>query len=87
VNRIDRFIASCSNWAAFWDTLTSEPPVLPGEAFERVTQLYLQTHPEYRSQLKHVWRAPEDVPARVRQRLNLPVRSVSMTLRHREAFI
>ena len=72
MNRIDRFIATCPNWAAFWDTLISEPPVLPGKAFERVTQLYLQTHPEYRTQLQHVWRAPEEVPARIRQRLNLP---------------
>ena len=56
VNRIDCLIASCASWEAFWAALTSEPTVLPGEAFERLTQLYLQTHPEYRTQLKHVWR-------------------------------
>jgi superfamily II DNA or RNA helicase len=72
VNRIDRFIATCSGWAAFWDRLTAESPVLPGEAFERATQLYLQSHPEYRTQLRHVWRVPEEVPRRIRDRLRLP---------------
>jgi hypothetical protein len=44
----------------------------PGDAFERLTQLYLLSHPEYRTQLKHVWRVPEEVPSRLRERLNLP---------------
>ena len=39
--------------------------------FERLTQLYLQTTPEYRTELQHVWLLRE-VPADIRRRLNLP---------------
>ena len=72
MNRIDRLIVACPNWAALWAALTTSTEVDPGEAFERLTQLYLQSHPEYRTQLEHVWRVPEEVPPRIRQRLNLP---------------
>lgn len=72
MNQIDRFVATCPDWTAFWNGLTTAPSVLPGEAFERLTQLYLQSHPEYRTQLRHVWRVPEEVPPRIRDRLRLP---------------
>jgi predicted helicase len=68
----DRFIASCNSWDDFWDrtrALSSETE--KGAAFERLTQLYLQTAPEYRTKLKHVWRLRE-VPADIRRRVNLP---------------
>ena len=42
-----------------------------GAAFERLTQLYLQTAPEYRTQLRHVWLLGE-VPESVSVHLNLP---------------
>jgi predicted helicase len=42
-----------------------------GTTFERLTQLYLQTAPEYRTELQHVWLLRE-VPADIRRRLNLP---------------
>jgi predicted helicase len=42
-----------------------------GNAFERLTQLYLQTAPEYRTKLKDVWLLRE-VSADIRRRLNLP---------------
>jgi predicted helicase len=42
-----------------------------GRAFERLVQLYLQTEPEYRTILRHVWTLRE-VPAQVRKRLALP---------------
>jgi predicted helicase len=42
-----------------------------GTAFERLTQLYLQTAPEYRTKLQHVWLL-RDVPVDIRRRLNLP---------------
>ena len=42
-----------------------------GDAFERLTQLYLQVDPTYRSRLRHVWLL-EDVPATVHDRLRLP---------------
>lgn len=72
MSRTDRLIASTTGWGAFWDALVGEQPALQGDAFERVTQLYLQSHPEYRAQLKHVWRVPGEVPPRIRTRLNLP---------------
>lgn len=68
----DRFIASCRSWDDFWDrtrTLSSETE--KGTAFERLTQLYLQTAPEYRTKLQQVWLLRE-VPADIRRRLNLP---------------
>jgi superfamily II DNA or RNA helicase len=70
--RPDRFIASCASWSEFWEgtkrlSSTSEK----GAAFERLTQLYLQTTPEYRSELEHVWTLRE-VPPNVRKLLALP---------------
>src|SRR5450759_1854181 len=68
----DRFIASCASWSDFWEgmkTLSSTSE--KGAAFERLTQLYLQTIPEYRSELEHVWTLRE-VPPKVRELLALP---------------
>ncbi len=68
----DRFIASCRSWNDFWDrTRTLSSKVEKGAAFERLTQLYLQTAPEYRTELQHVWLLRQ-VPADIRKRLNLP---------------
>ena len=70
--RPDRFISSCASWNDFWEgakrlSSTSDK----GAAFERLTQLYLQTVPEYRSELEHVWTLRE-VPPNVRKLLALP---------------
>ena len=68
----DRFIASCKSWDDFWDrTRALSTEIEKGSAFERLTQLYLQTAPEYRTKLEHVWLLRE-VPADIRRRLNLP---------------
>lgn len=69
----DRFIASCASWSDFWErakklSTTGEK----GAVFERLTQLYLQTTPEYRSDLKDVW-ALHEVPTNVRKLLALPM--------------
>ena len=72
MSRADRLILSSPDWATFWTALTTQSQVDPGDAFERLTQLYLLSHPEYRTQLKHVWRVPEEVPPRLRERLKLP---------------
>jgi hypothetical protein len=42
-----------------------------GAVFERLTQIYLQTTPEYQTELRHVWTLRE-VPPAVRRRLDLP---------------
>jgi predicted helicase len=70
--RPDRFIASCASWNDFWErakklSTTGEK----GAVFERLTQLYLQTAPEYRTALQHVWTLRE-VPPDVRKLLALP---------------
>ena len=44
-----------------------------GDLFERLTQIYLQTHPTYRSKIKTVWWCNNDeLPEEVRKNLNLP---------------
>jgi superfamily II DNA or RNA helicase len=76
----DRFISSCKSWDDFWDKakgLLSEAE--KGTAFERLVQLYLQTTPEYRTELQHVWLLRE-VPPDVRRRINLPVRDEGIDL-------
>jgi hypothetical protein len=67
----DRFIASCRSWDDFWDRATKLSNTEKGIAFERLTQLYLQTAPEYRTKLQNVWLL-RDIPPAIRRRLNLP---------------
>src|SRR5208283_2093583 len=68
----DRFIASCNSWDDFWgQTKRLQSDAQKGAAFERLTQLYLQTTPEYRTKLQHVWLL-RDLPVDIRRRLNLP---------------
>jgi predicted helicase len=71
MNQIDRFIASCRSWDDFWDRARKSTDAEKGRAFERLTQLYLKTAPEYQTKLQDVWLL-RDVPADVRRRLNLP---------------
>jgi predicted helicase len=67
----DRFIASSNSWADFWKRASTLSNTEKGIAFERLTQLYLQTAPEYRTKLQNVWLL-RDVPPNIRRRLNLP---------------
>src|SRR6516164_1248991 len=67
----DRFIASCGSWDDFWDRARKLLEAEKGIAFERLTQLYLQTAPEYQTKLQGVWLL-RDVPVDVRRRLKLP---------------
>ena len=71
MNRTDRFIASCNSWDSFWERTSKVSNAEKGIAFERLTQLYLQTAPEYRTKLQHVWLL-RDVPPDIRRQLNLP---------------
>ena len=71
-NVADRLIAKCRSWDDFVEQASSiEPTKARGDVFERLTQLYLQTEPEYVSKLRFVWLLG-DVPPRVRDHLNLP---------------
>jgi len=66
----DRLIASCVSWNEFWErTKKLSTDGQRGAVFERLTQLYLQTTPEYRAELRYVWTLRE-VPPDVCKRLN-----------------
>ena len=70
--RPDRFIASCASWSEFWESAKRLSTTGDkGAVFERLTQLYLQTVPEYQSELARVWTL-RDVPPDVRRLLALP---------------
>ena len=79
VTTADRFIKESRSW----DDLFKRASALPasasgkeackGSVFERLTQLYLTTHSEYRTKLKHVWRAKDELPPAVRSRIGLPL--------------
>jgi predicted helicase len=76
----DRLIASCTCWSDFWErTKKLSTKDERGAAFERLTQLYLQTTPEYRAELRHVWTLRE-VPPDVCKRLDLPSRDEGIDL-------
>jgi hypothetical protein len=51
----------------FLDRASKPSNTEKGIAFERLTQLYLQTAPEYRTKLQHVWLL-RDVPPDIRRR-------------------
>ena len=54
-------ILSSSNWGEFFESLSAlEKTKDKGDAFERFTQLYLQTAPKYRLLLKKVWKPDVD---------------------------
>jgi hypothetical protein len=73
VHRQDRLIASCNSWSDFWERTKELPAAAEkGAALERLTQLYLQTAPEYLTELQHVWLL-RDVPPAVRRQLDLPL--------------
>ncbi|WP_210250098.1 restriction endonuclease, partial [Microvirga aerophila] len=68
----EQIIKQSRNWSEFWDALVQLDDISQqGDTFERLTQLYLQTQPEYQSKLRSVWRWSE-VPDEVRARLGLP---------------
>jgi predicted helicase len=76
----DRFIAACASWTEFWEATTRLSSTDDKKAvFERLTQLYLQTVPEYQSELAQIWLL-RDVPPDVRKLLNLPTRDEGIDL-------
>jgi hypothetical protein len=60
VSTQDRLIASCKSWNEFWEQARDLSTSDKGAAFERLTQLYLQTEPEYKSKLKQAWLSGSD---------------------------
>lgn len=74
---VDKLISQAKSWDDFFAVVSALPDRAAdgapdkGNVFERLTQCYLETTPEYRSKLKNVWRAKE-VPDAVRAKLRLP---------------
>ena len=64
-------IRKAQSWSELFQTCEKLPNKDKGDIYERVVQLYLQTHSEYQSKLSEVWLL-NDVPAKVRRKLNLP---------------
>jgi superfamily II DNA or RNA helicase len=76
----DHFIVSCTSWDDFFERTKRLPTDgEKGAAFERLTQLYLQTTPEYQTELQHVWILRE-VPPDVCKHLDLPSRDEGIDL-------
>jgi superfamily II DNA or RNA helicase len=73
-SRIDTLIADCASWSDFRDLASQQKNTKDkGDLFERLTQIYLQTHPTYRSKIKNVWWCNNgELPEQVRKKLNLP---------------
>ena len=72
VNRIDRLIVDCPSFQEFRKRTSALPLTKDrGDAFERFTQVYLQTAPEYRTALEKVWLLRE-APASVLAEIGLP---------------
>ena len=69
--KTDTVIRKSHSWDELFQRLIPMKTKDKGDVFERVVQLYLQTHPEYQSTLSNVWML-NDVPKRVRTKLNLP---------------
>jgi len=73
INKLNKFIKSSQSWDDLVNRLGagSLSDKFKGDVFERLTQLYLSTSPQYKSLLKSVWMSHE-VPARIIDKLNLP---------------
>jgi predicted helicase len=67
----NRFITKAPDWQTCFDQASTLKSDEKGLLFDRLTQLYLQTAPEYQTKLKNVWLL-RDVPPAIRKRLNLP---------------
>lgn len=73
-SRIDTLIAGCGSWKSFNELVGNQKTSKEkGDFFERLTQLYLQISPIYKSKIKHVWWCNNgELPEHIRKNLNLP---------------
>jgi predicted helicase len=55
MNRADRFIVNCLSFEEFRQRMAALSDKDKGDILERLTQVYLQTTPEYRTALEKVW--------------------------------
>ncbi len=67
------------DWRDFCKRLGKLAEKERGDCFELLAKYYLQLAPAYKTKLRHVWLLSE-VPARIRNHLNLPVRDEGIDL-------
>ncbi len=82
INKINKLIAKSSSWEALNNELRTNKKFtskFQGDVFERLTQAYLLTFPQYKSVLKSVWISHE-VPPRILDKLNLPRKDFGIDL-------
>lgn len=82
IKNIDRFISKHSSWESLYNELSSNikfSQKYKGDVFERLTQAYLLTMPEYQSILTDVW-LNQEVPRNVLKKLNLPAEDFGVDL-------
>jgi len=78
VNSVDYLIWQAWTWDEFVAIANGLPSKASGTApdkgkiFERLTQLFLQSSPRYRTKLKHVWRVQDKLPSGLKAQLQLP---------------
>ena len=72
-------LRNTKSWPDFVEAITPLRQDERGAAFEGLTELYLQIQPEYRTKLKTIWHHSE-VPAKVRNKLSLPVQDFGIDL-------
>ncbi|MFL2692389.1 MAG: DEAD/DEAH box helicase family protein [Gammaproteobacteria bacterium] len=82
LKRIDRLISNSKSWDKLFRELSTNKQYtqkFKGDVFERVTQAFLLTIPEYKSILSDVW-LNDDVPSSVLKKLNLPSKDFGVDL-------
>ena len=75
----DGLIRKTQSWSEFISRLEVLKPKEKGDAFARLVQLHLRSKPKFQSDLKNVWLL-EEVPKRVRDKLDLPGRDEGIDL-------
>ena len=79
---IDRLISKNASWDDLYIELSTNKKLtqkFKGDVFERLTQAYLLTMPEYKSILSNVW-LNQEVPRNVLKKLNLPAEDFGVDL-------
>ena len=79
---IDRLISKNASWDDLYKELSTNKKLtqkFKGDVFERLTQAYLLTMPEYKSILSNVW-LNQEVPRNVLKKLNLPAEDFGVDL-------
>jgi predicted helicase len=68
---VDGFIYKCKTFDDLYINIQELSSQYKGKVFDRLTQLYLLTHPKYRMLVKNVW-LQEEIPDHIRSHLNHP---------------